>query len=1297
MDIINDEPILEDNEVDDKVLKELYSLAYPPPISVENVSTRDVQDIPGIIKRDPYAPMGSKSNRDGTWVKQFLAYKNFGQFLVDIYDNWLEVRLPEQLANITIDLPDNGSIKYLDVHIESPRLKTSQNIGKCNYTDDKITSGTKFLPSMAKEFISTYAVSVYARPYLTYPNGREIPLSTNVCHIGDIPLMLRSKFCHLHSLSNKELLDIGEDPDTSRGYFIVEGKKKIIINFEKVRLNKPLLYRYSAGDVICRTTFESHNGTSIVELSFEDKNNKSRKINIYLSSLNYYDNKKIKGSKKMDIKDKRLNVFHVFNFLTNTVDENGNPINMSYQQILDNYVLPFVKPEHKSKVIAELAFTLVDMNAQTDDPVEFFMEKMGAPDRDSTEEEVRRILTRDLFPTLNDLTGQEKYEYKLLNLGFMVARISEYMAGVRELDNRDLWANKRLESAGRMMEQFFRIMWGHLLKKALEAEMKVRYAPLIDKYKSELPSLDKAQPTWLLSKLPQFANNIDYRQLATNLTSHVKYENVTELFKNAFSKAWQIRGVYRKDNVVQELKTDNKTAALSHLLRIDIESSHQGTVQDIRHMQPDQYGFICAVQTPEGGPCGLVKNLGVTTQISVGMTKTLEIAFIEELTALRYNEYGEWILNVDPDFGEYRTVDDEDIGPDVFIKNRGGRLDGRFFLNGRFLGWCNANSLYNKIYSMKVNKSALGSTQMILSPEVSVTKDNDNNINVFTDNSRVIRPLFLVNDEGTDLVYNQLRMNPPDVIKERMMNMYPDLTLDEITEKGLAYNYNFNDLLTMGAATYVDPEEQTYIKLASFQKNIAEYFSEIEAARLDYNRTVQEYDTAKNKNTKSKKDMKILELERDRAKNKLDRLASPKHRRYTHCELHPQAILGVSASIIPMPQTDQAARATFQSGMGTQALSTYHPNHRNIFDGKTKLLAFPSNPVLSTEMENITGIDNTPQGQNVILAFSSHLGMTGEDAFIFSQRAIDLGKFRVIKFIPFTAIINTRGKLDQLRRPHDNEFANDKDKDFYHAIGDNGLPRINSELKSGDVVISSFRTDVETLRPINTSITMGSLEDGIVDSVHVSEKTDGNLIVRVVLRKVRKPRTGDKFAARNAQKGTISIILPTEDMPFTERGMIPDVIVNPHSIPGRMTMEYMIELLTGKVGAITGERINGTPYEKVDLDKFFELLRELGYNEAGTEVMYNGVSGRKMKVPIFIGPAFFQALRHQIDDKYQARGKKGGIKAVTHQPTEGRSKGGGIRFGNHFAKEWHGNVFASPRYGGQHNLYAGRSRFVRCT
>ncbi len=1247
---------------------DIVEFPFPHPIALETADIELTKDIPGIIKKD-----------QGTWVKQYLAFKKFGCFLVDIFDNWLENRLEDQLKNITIKLPDGGKIKYLDVHRESPKFKTSSNIKGREYPVPASNAksepihgsdfGDKFLPSHAKALNGTYAVSIYARPTLCYDNGICIPLAADMCYIGDIPLMLGSKYCHLRNMSNKQLLDIGEDPDTSRGYFIVEGKKKIIMNFEKIRLNKPLLYKYTGGEIICRTTFESHSGTSIVELSFD----KDKKINIFLSSLNYYDNKIIKGSEKLPRKKKRLNVFYIFRFLTTRSDSTM----MDYQEILDKYILPFVGKDHRGRVTAELSHTLIDILTDGEDPIKFFRTKMGAPDLERAREEMIKILEKDLFPTLNDLAPELGYEYKLLNLGFMVARISEYMAGVRQLDNRDLWSNKRLESAGRLMEQFFRILWNHLLKKALEEEMKIRYNNPQMKIPKDLTGSDKKtigpdkiQPSFLLEILPQFpnvsGNGNYYIDLAKKIVSKVKYSNVTELFKNAFAKGWQIRGVYRKENVVQELKTDNKLAALSHLVRIDIESSHQGTVQDIRHIQADQYGFICSVHTPEGGPCGLVKNMAVTALISKGLPPNMERSLIEKLTALKYRQEIEnrqggrdsaksstWMLSRNPEGKEFIRIKGEggvekEVEPDVFIfPDSERKLTGKFFLNGRFLGWCDPESLYNKIYAMKVNVNSnekRGSTQEIITPETSVSRDRDDNINVYTDNSRLIRPLFLVNNKDgydADLIYNDLKRANPNK------------------------HLNFDDLIRLGAATYVDPEEQKYIKLASFASNIKEYFSEQKAARDELDRAKAELNTAKNGNNIKVREIKILEWELEKQERKFERLTSENHRRYTHCELHPQALLGVSASVIPLPQTDQAARATFQANMATQALSIYHANQRNHFDGKTKLLAYPSNPILSTEMESVYGMDSTPQGQNVIIAFSSHLGMTGEDAFIFNRRSIDLGLFQIVKYIPFTAVIMSRDRGgDTLRKPRkESGEITDREEEFYHAINENGLPSINAELKSGDVVISIFRTDPGTGVAMANPIVMGTLEDGIVDSVKVTERPDGNKIVRVVLRKFRQPKVGDKFAARNAQKGTIGAILNAEDMPWTASGMTPDVIVNPHSIPGRMTMEYMIELLTGKVGAVTGERINGTPYEPIDLDRFFEILRELGYNQSGKEIMYSGTTGKPLKIPIYIGPAFFQALRHHVDDKYQARGKKGGIKAVTHQPTEGRSKGGGIRFG----------------------------------
>jgi DNA-directed RNA polymerase beta subunit len=281
--------------------------------------------------------------------------------------------------------------------------------------------------------------------------------------------------------------------------------------------------------------------------------------------------------------------------------------------------------------------------------------------------------------------------------------------------------------------------------------------------------------------------------------------------------------------------------------------------------------------------------------------------------------------------------------------------------------------------------------------------------------------------------------------------------------------------------------------------------------------------------------------------------------------------------------------------------------------------------------------------------------MTGEDAFVMSKRAVDLGLFTVIKYTPFTIVLTKQGNyIDELRRPRDEEFESDRQREPFHAINVNGLPDLNAYLKSGDVVISSFRTDTQTGITVKTHTTLGIGEEGVVHDISITERPDQSRIVRVTLRTVRKPKVGDKYAARNAQKGTVSLILDTADMPFTENGMIPDIIVNPHAIPSRMTLSYLIEILTGKVGAMTGERVNATPFDKIDLDQFFTILSCMGYNRDGTEVMYSGTTGEPLKVPIFIGPAYFQALRHQVSEKVQSRGKGGATKLLSHQPVEGQ-------------------------------------------
>lgn len=1264
---------------------------FPPPIEITEDILENLSEQPGFVKR----------NRDGTLVKQYLELNGVGTFLIQIFDDWIENRLARQLRENRIELPDGHHIYYKLTRIDKPKI----------IENDKVRP---MYPQDARNRKSTYSLGICARPYLVDPSGKEVvidlkgfskkrsirdkygdnieietmcpplnkgdtrlkngmvyirdpesddfkvlktvseqsPLSNNDIHIGDIPVMLGSKFCNLHRLSKKDMVAVGEDPDTARGYFIVEGKELVIIMREKIRFNKTLLYRHK-DRVVCRGTYEIPNTSSaIVEVSYD----KERIINFTLSSIANINAKKSKGVKRLVTKEKMVNVFQLFQYLAKYQDESGRETPMSIPDIIKKYILPHIKPKRRNRVSIELARTAVNAVASSGDHIQVFANIMEADiDLPGMEDVVRlemeRILDRDLFPNLNDYPP----EYKLFNLGLIVSKLAENMAGFRNIDNRDSWANKRLKTAGYIMSELFKIVWNNLLKKAVESQMleyQKNKIKVTEGGTTATISGKDLQSNWFLANIRDYIDNIDLGSLAMSIVSKVQYSKITEHFINSFSRKWGIKNVSIKDNVVQTLKRDNKLAAMSHILRIDIDSSHHTRDDAIRAIQETQFGFVCAVHTPEGGPCGLVKNMAITTSVTVGISDKEEREIIRTFTALRYIPEEGWIYQIDTQTGNQITFnnDGKEIFPLVSITYiNDEKYNGTLTVNGKFLGWCRPTETYELAMNIKLTYRRR---------DISIIRDKDDNIEIYTDGSRLIRPLLTVNPQGTKLVMDEKKLN------------------------GLP----FNTLLANRAAVYVDTEESspehTMVKLASFKSNIEKYFADIEQAKQELSLAEAELQNYSKSVNVDKEEMILLEGDVEKFKRKYERLKS--RMRYTHCELHPQAILGISASVIPMPQTNQSARSAFQSGMATQALSIYHSNHRNRFDGTTKMLAFPANPIVTTEMERTLGLDISPQGEPVIVAFMSDMGMTGEDAFIFSQRAIDSGKFRILKYVTYTSTIVTAGNRfsDVLRLPH--RFVADEEK-IYHAIGSNGLPVPNSHLKEGDIVISSFREfRNETGDIINTSIRMGIHEEGIVDTVSVTEKTSGTLVVRVKLRTMRIPQAGDKFAARNAQKGTISIILPTEDMPFTESGTTPDIIVNPHAIPGRMTMEYLLEMFTGKVAALTGERINATPYDKFNLDLFFSMLTYLGYDRSGNEKMISGTTGEYLDVDIFIGPAYFQALKHHVVDKYQARGGSGGVKALTHQPVGGRSKGGGIRFGKIFAAVAWQHV-ASLRYGRRHN------------
>ena len=384
------------------------------------------------------------------------------------------------------------------------------------------------------------------------------------------------------------------------------------------------------------------------------------------------------------------------------------------------------------------------------------------------------------------------------------------------------------------------------------------------------------------------------------------------------------------------------------------------------------------------------------------------------------------------------------------------------------------------------------------------------------------------------------------------------------------------------------------------------------------------------------------------------------NKNYTYCELHPSLILGIMASTIPFPDHNQSPRNCYQSSMGKAALGVYQINYQHLFDTMSHVMMYPQKPLTRTHQSDYLNFDKLPAGQTAIVAITNYHGWNQEDALILNQSSIDRGLFRTIFYRTYTdKETKTSTKEEVFGKPKEKK-GNKVDEDGLPSPGtyvtdkDNIICKINHQEKEG-----------EKHKFSNTTVKYG--ESGVVDKVMITTNKEGTKTAKVRVRSVRIPQIGDKFAAMNAQKCTVSLMVRQEDMPFTIEGITPDIIINALCIPSRMTMELLIELLVSKLGCVIGEKelqklCTATPFEPFSIEKISDTLHSLGLPRFEKQVMYDGHTGKQFEAMICISPMFYQRLKHMVDDKVHAR-SRGPMQALVRQPLEGRSRDGGLRWG----------------------------------
>jgi DNA-directed RNA polymerase II subunit RPB2 len=391
---------------------------------------------------------------------------------------------------------------------------------------------------------------------------------------------------------------------------------------------------------------------------------------------------------------------------------------------------------------------------------------------------------------------------------------------------------------------------------------------------------------------------------------------------------------------------------------------------------------------------------------------------------------------------------------------------------------------------------------------------------------------------------------------------------------------------------------------------------------------------------------------------------------YTHLEIHPSLILSVMGNQIVFPENNQLPRDLFACGQAKQAISLYHTNFPNRFDKSGLVLNNGQIPLVKSRYLEYINHEEQPCGENVIVAIMSLNGYNVEDSILFNEASLKRGLFRTTYYSTYESKEESSSvKTSRI----DSHFANVEKENVvglkpgydYSELDDYGLIKENTYMDDKKVLIGKVVTNLDnpdTVIDASSFPKKGQL--GYVDKTFITEGETGFRIAKVRIRSERVPAIGDKFCSRCGQKGTMGLVIPEADMPFTESGIRPDIIINPHALPSRMTIGQLIETLMGKACGLYGAFGDCTAFvNKGSKHKIFgELLTQVGFHSSGTEVLYNGNTGEQLESNIYIGPTYYMRLKHMVKDKinYRALGPR---TMLTRQTVQGRANDGGLRIG----------------------------------
>lgn len=1152
---------------------------------VENkiTSFNDLIDniIPELIKKN--SPISIPCNYDS----QISAYKT--KYLVHIKNFYINLPLIRENTDVIKPLfPNEARLRnltynsqiYVDLEIEKGELNVNSPIGDYKIVDH---------------------------------------ISESKCPLFKIPIMLRSKYCHLYLKPDDVRREMGECIMDEGGYYIVNGGEKVIIGQERISENR--LYVWPQ----VKTNAKTYTHEVEIKSSTDQRFNpvKTNKMYILRETQSTRATKNIPKAIRVKIPsispDKDIPLFILFKALGCVNDKEAYKYILSSIPDKDHYkfhkMLLYSAAETKKygiytsiqalryiqSISLKINNYLKDLPSDVKHSVlnsEYVRDNIFSANVDSkkmkdsndnyikmTEEDfelkyIKDMLVREIFPHV----GVDMVK-KMIFLGYMCRRLLESYFGLRPPDNRDHYSNKRIDLDGQLLSQIVRNSYINLCRDIMK-----NVGHLI-----EIQSNDIHNKGVLLNEIKSNVKKIIGKSRIQEKITYALSTGSWSILKNVADS--------QKKGVAQVLNRNSFAGTLSHTRRIQsplVQSTNK--IVPPRRLDMTHYGMCCVDETPEGHQIGIVKNLALQCSIP---TYSNEIMIVEILHRLRNSNNKKSVLPIN----EIMINQPNLMKESVII-----------FINGNPYGIVLEKDCKEVYDNLRIFKRC-----GIVYNKISIAWFIEwKEIHIQTDGGRFMRPLYIVKD-------NELLIK-----KEEAQHKWHEL-LDGTFRK---YVNDERTLYNGGVIEYVDSNELETLMVA--------------------------VNSDKLKEQNEDNDVYI---------------------KFTHCEINPMMIKGVISQMIPFSNSNPSPRNCYQSSMGKQALSIYTLNYNSRLDTIGHVLCYGQMPCVQTRTMIGTKLFKVPSGINPILGYISFSGYDQEDATVLNKASVERGLFCSLYFRTTTDERHKNKSSNSVEKYTNPYLVNMKktqgineNSTHYNCIDIDGYPIESKEVSEEDAIIGKVISITDTnddpkrkkYEFKNISIIAKHNESGIIDRTLCKNSNralsnitltnnDGYEIVKVRIAQLRFPEIGDKFASRHAQKGCTGLQLDQSDMPFMKNGMPLDFIMNPHGLPSRMTYAKMLETLLGKVCIATGKIQDGTPFKELDVNYYYDLLHKYGFSEFGDEV-YNGFTGEKFTNKIFVGPTYYQRLKHMVIDKIHGR-ERGPKQLLTRQPAEGRSRDGGLRLG----------------------------------